>query len=890
MAVGQSDFAEWSGDGKFGRWVPDRHGLPSYDFSPQADIPPRWYATTEPEIELSPWHQIGNQRINVSVHEDGYAQLYASDRGLTCVTPYQPRVNLHGGGVALWMDPRGEWQWLRRSFLPPNAFQGIRFGVGYASARYELGGARIEVTHWVPDGIAPAVVTDIAVTPGRQSPLRLGIAHWFAYWFMGFDPLCTGWGRSRFGRAPIYRLLGILSRYILRPLRMTTNWRRYHNACGFRYSAEVPEPGLTLVAPSRRGSKLFDPALTAKRQDSPQVFFSMGIGPGSSTLVTESEAGSNPTADSPLAFLKAASKMPRGIFHRPVIIAHCFEPESSKPYSIRVIWGYCDQDEIAEVTRALAGETLGRSLEARGRRLFRLSIPHLPWVQREWAWHSDALQSSATYDGYAESSIVRQGSAYYYLHGIDGAPRDHAVFTIPLIYLHPGLAKNQLTATLRYMGPDGFIPYALHGYGRASGFGLYESSTDLPLAFLWALTEYLFATRDWGFLDEVHPYYPRASGRSRTVREQVWGLLRRFMEQIGIGAHGLVRSGTGDWNDFIQFHARDLRAYARRGESSYNTAMALYVLPRTAALLDLWDSSRAAVIRKFTQALHAALMDQWTGRWLLRGWDGKGHPIGQDRLFLEHHAWALVAEALPAARRETVIEEIVNRLDRPSPCGAMLLDPAARLKGNLLPPGWDTNGGIWPAVNALLSWGYGRSRSDLARSSLLKNTLCAHAQAYPGIWYGIWTAPDSYNAPYAENPGETYYYFTPTADYPASNANAHANPLLAALKLCGIEPTVHGFEIAPLLSDETFSIETPLVSLSRNKNSLRCSYHPAQPLTEPMLTFELKDPLCDSASATLRCQGEVLPVEQVSSSTIRFTVPTQCSGALRWELQAKETH
>jgi len=61
-------------------------------------------------------------------------------------------------------------------------------------------------------------------------------------------------------------------------------------------------------------------------------------------------------------------------------------------------------------------------------------------------------------------------------------------------------------------------------------------------------------------------------------------------------------------------------------------------------------------------------------------------------------------------------------------------------------------------------------------------------QAYPGIWYGIWTAPDSYNAPYAENPGETYYYFTPTADYPASNANAHANPLLAALKLCGIEP------------------------------------------------------------------------------------------------------
>jgi hypothetical protein len=257
---------------------------------------------------------------------------------------------------------------------------------------------------------------------------------------------------------------------------------------------------------------------------------------------------------------------------------------------------------------------------------------------------------------------------------------------------------------------------------------------------------------------------------------------------------------------------------------------------------------------------------------------------------LEHHAWALVAEALPAARRETVIEEIVNRLDRPSPCGAMLLDPPARLKWNLLPPGWDTNGGIWPAINALLTWGYGRSRTDLARSSLLKNTLCAHAQAYPGIWYGIWTAPDSYNAPYAENPGETYYYFTPTADYPASNANAHANPLLAALKLCGIEPTVHGFEIAPLLSDETLSMETPLISLRRNKNSLRCSYHPAQPLTEPMLSFELKDPLCDSASATLRCQGEVLPVEQVSSSTIRFSVPTQSSGALRWELQAKETH
>ena len=45
-------------------------------------------------------------------------------------------------------------------------------------------------------------------------------------------------------------------------------------------------------------------------------------------------------------------------------------------------------------------------------------------LDRELRWRSASLQATAVYDDFFGTHVVPQGSAYLYLHGLDGAPRD----------------------------------------------------------------------------------------------------------------------------------------------------------------------------------------------------------------------------------------------------------------------------------------------------------------------------------------------------------------------------------------------------------------------------------------------------------------------------------
>ena len=67
-----------------------------------------------------------------------------------------------------------------------------------------------------------------------------------------------------------------------------------------------------------------------------------------------------------------------------------------------------------------------------------------------------------------------------------------------------------------------------------------------------------------------------------------------------------------------------------------------------------------------------------------------------------------------------------------------------------------------------------------------RNSLAAHADAYPDIWYGVWSGNDSYNSPLNKRPGgaanEPYFHGT---DFPVLNLHAHACFLYSASKLWG---------------------------------------------------------------------------------------------------------
>jgi hypothetical protein len=143
-----------------------------------------------------------------------------------------------------------------------------------------------------------------------------------------------------------------------------------------------------------------------------------------------------------------------------------------------------------------------------------------------------------------------------------------------------------------------------------------------------------------------------------------------------------------------------------------------------------------------------------------------------------------------------------------------------------LPKGWDVNGGVWHAMNSLLTWGYSKYDIDKAYNSLIKNSLAQRADVYPNIWYGIWSGPDAYIADYAENAGEAFYHLlTPMCDFPLMNLNVHACYLLSVVKLVGIEVEYDSINICPKIKNQFFSFKSPLISIISKVNQFSIEFN-----------------------------------------------------------------
>ena len=67
------------------------------------------------------------------------------------------------------------------------------------------------------------------------------------------------------------------------------------------------------------------------------------------------------------------------------------------------------------------------------------------------------------------------------------------------------------------------------------------------------------------------------------------------------------------------------------------------------------------------------------------------------------------------------------------------------------------NAGIWPSLNGTLIWALALVNGELAWDEWKKNTLALHAEAYPDVWYGIWSGPDTYNSVLSKYPGQTAF-------------------------------------------------------------------------------------------------------------------------------------
>ncbi len=510
------------------------------------------------------------------------------------------------------------------------------------------------------------------------------------------------------------------------------------------------------------------------------------------------------------------------------VMRHDLVIPAGESRSLRFAYGMGRDLDLAAYS---AGEPFSDTRQTWKREMAYFWTGDQPELQREMAWHTYNMLSSTVYSQYHNLHLVPQGSAYLYLHGADGAPRDQALFAMPAAYLDAQLAKDMLKLIMRLTdGATGQITYSFVGHGAISnGMNIHTNPSDLDLFFLLALTEYLGATGDWAFLNESVPFYPPERptlAPGLTVLDHVRFALHHLFDKergVGIGEHNLLHVRSGDWSDSIVLETalsdgvfgKAYFATKANGESVPITQMALYVLPLLADMLAEHAPDITAQINDGRlDVLRQGIRDQWDNRgWYKRAIvrDLLNNPVTIDRLELEAQVWALISDFAKAESHEmTLIEQVETKLDAASPIGAGLR------------PG----GPVWPAVSQLLTWAYARTgRMELAYRSLARNTFLAHAREYPSIWYGIWSGPDGINGKAENKPGQTWKSdLTPMTDFPVMNANPDAMALLGLLRVCGIEPVADGLRIAPRPPLERFVLDLPLLRIEVEPEHIRGIY------------------------------------------------------------------
>ncbi|HTJ82389.1 MAG TPA: hypothetical protein VL400_11765, partial [Polyangiaceae bacterium] len=683
------------GAGSFGVWITDDAGLPAYEYTLDQRLDDRAaYFDTEHGEPRTHWGAFGNRRLNAWMTNDGIVEVTTMDRGVEFLDKVDAQKGQWGGGYSYVDDGEATWSTAFR-FMPPGAKAIRRFGMGYGEAITDHRGVEIARRTFAPEGREPFVIDEVTLT--NRSGDDKTLAHYEVWdvarrpieinWLVSGDPLSSVPQSTRDYRDGINADFDESVSYDADAKRLTVTRTALRAADG----GAPPSPD----EPSARDFYPNQPFLAALVGDVDDTF----------TMGTSFFGGGGPTAPDAVAgrvpgdgaATGARGEVLSGLDQPRVLVMKstvALAPGETK--KLRYAFGYAPYGAAVEPDAALEDpsfDALAAYRAALRPRLMYFVQGTEPALQRELAWHAYQLEASVGEREYFEGPVVPQGSAYLYLHGADGAARDLGIFTMPLVYTDPPLAKSELELFMRIQfAADRRFSYAFQGHGVLDdALGFHHAPSDLDLFFLWALSEYVGATGDVAFLDRRVPFYPKQVEPDARVWDHLEGACRHLFDVVGTGEHGLVRVGTGDWSDGITTESPNRDLAIEEGESVPNTEMAIAILPRVADLIRGRAPDLAAEIDGRVAAYRVALPSAWGGRFYGRAYFGDGVLLRGDTVDLEAQVWALVGDEFPDdASRESTLEAVHTELDMPSPAGATLQ------------PG----GMVWPAISGLLTEGY----------------------------------------------------------------------------------------------------------------------------------------------------------------------------------------
>lgn len=318
----------------------------------------------------------------------------------------------------------------------------------------------------------------------------------------------------------------------------------------------------------------------------------------------------------------------------------------------------------------------------------------------------------------ARTSLYQNGGAFGF--------RDQLQDAVNLLLLDSKPAREQIGRACAHQFSAGDVCHWWHaGFGVEHGVRTRISDDLLWLP--WAVCEYAQKTGDTQILSAEYPflageeleenehdrYQPLTPGaETGTVLEHCRRAFMRVLAR-GVGTHGLLLIGTGDWND-----AFDRVGAQGRGESVWLTWFFAVTARKFAALIGGHAAEQLTLAAdRCTRAAEAA----WDGAWYRRGYYDDGQPLGSEKsgecridaiaqafaAFDTHADPAHVQRALTSAveqlfdREHNVVRLFDPPITRRTPETGYVRSYGAGLREN---GGQYTHGALWLAM-ALLRTG-----------------------------------------------------------------------------------------------------------------------------------------------------------------------------------------
>ena len=476
------------------------------------------------------------------------------------------------------------------------------------------------------------------------------------------------------------------------------------------------------------------------------------------------------------AFYAFASPSPEGFTcRRASVLAGTFDGASgTAPESVfalrlwaketAVIVCGCDAPErlraLAEpaAARAALARTLAHWTAFTGR--LQIQTPHIALNRYVNSWAPYQVLACRLL---GRSSVYQCGGAFGF--------RDQLQDAVNLILLDPAPAREQILRCASRQYAEGDVQHWWHVTG-AGVRGVRTRCSDDLLWLPWALCEYVEKTGDGSVCSEQLPYLlspplterehdryeaPAAGDKKENLLRHCRRALSLAMDR-GRGPHGLLRMGSGDWNDGFDNLG---------GESVWLSWFFLHTVERFNALVAERDPS-LAVPERFLEELAAAANAAWDTDRFLRGYYADGSPLGapaspECAIDSVAQSWAAFCTRADPAKVDTALTTALSLLFDRERRIVKLFDPpfAGRSKPGYISsygPGFRENGGqythaaLW-LVQALLH----RGRTEVAWE-LLSALLPGDRDPAEYLCEPYVLAADIYAAPGHEGEGGWSWY------------------------------------------------------------------------------------------------------------------------------------